>query len=228
MITAMHIKDRQLAGPREMSKASDRAYKVIRDLILSGELGPGAQLKEEELAELCGVSRTPVRDAMRRLEAEMFISRTESQRSFVPVLTADDIADVFALRVRLEGYAAARAARLITAAQLEALQLINSHMDAALAADGPQVVDAFIDNNRRFHAILVEAAQSDRVRMMISRVVAPPIVRKTALLYDREKMQRSHQDHVELVDALVSRDPHWAEAVMGVHIRRAFHTYSGE
>lgn len=211
-----------------MSKASDRAYQAIRDLILSGELGPGAQLKEEELAELCGVSRTPVRDAMRRLEAEMFINRTESQRSFVPSWSEDDIADVFSLRVRLEGYAAARAAEHVSQSQLEALQAINAQMDAVLAADGSGMVDAFIDNNRRFHTILTEAAGSDRVRLMLSRIVAPPIVRKTALLYDRDKMLRSHRDHIELAAALESRDPAWAEAVMGAHIRRAFHAFRGE
>ena len=58
-----------------MSRASDRAYNHIRNMILSGELQPGVQIREEELAELCGVSRTPVRDALRRLEAELFVRR---------------------------------------------------------------------------------------------------------------------------------------------------------
>ncbi len=60
-----------------MSRASDRAYSHIRSMILSGELQPGLQIREEALAELCGVSRTPVRDALRRLEAELFIRRNE-------------------------------------------------------------------------------------------------------------------------------------------------------
>ena len=60
-----------------MSRASDRAYNHIRNMILSGELSPGEQIREEALAELCGVSRTPVRDALRRLEAELFTRRNE-------------------------------------------------------------------------------------------------------------------------------------------------------
>ncbi|MDP4927437.1 MAG: GntR family transcriptional regulator, partial [Sphingorhabdus sp.] len=58
-----------------MSRASDRAYNHIRSMILSGELQPGSQIREEALAELCGVSRTPVRDSLRRLETEMFVRR---------------------------------------------------------------------------------------------------------------------------------------------------------
>ena len=82
-----------------MSRASDRAYETIRTRILSGDLPPGAQLVEEALAELCGVSRTPVRDALRRLEAELLVERSDTQRSFVSDWSLHDVADAF---MRLE------------------------------------------------------------------------------------------------------------------------------
>ena len=66
-----------------MSRASNRAYETIRSMILSGELQAGAQLAEEALAERCGVSRTPVRDALRRLEADLLVTRTDTHRCFV-------------------------------------------------------------------------------------------------------------------------------------------------
>ena len=66
-----------------MTRAADRAYAEIRSLILSGDAAPGTQLTEEQLADICGVSRTPVRDALRRLEAELYIVRSGSQRAFV-------------------------------------------------------------------------------------------------------------------------------------------------
>ena len=80
-----------------MSRASDRAYAEIRGLILSGEIAPGAQLKEEQLAELCGVSRTPVRDALRRLEADLYIVRSGSQRAFVADWSREEVDEMFAL-----------------------------------------------------------------------------------------------------------------------------------
>lgn len=72
---------------------------------------------------------------------------------------------------------------------------------------------------------MTDAAGSERVRLMLARIVAPPIIRKTALLYDREKMLRSYHDHAELLAALKGRDPLWAEAVMTMHIRRALSAY---
>jgi hypothetical protein len=68
---------------KDVSRASDRAYEAIRSMILSGELPAGAQLAEEALAERCGVSRTPVREALRRLESDLLVTRTDTQRSFV-------------------------------------------------------------------------------------------------------------------------------------------------
>ena len=89
-----------------MSRASEHAYTVIRGMILAGELPPGAQLSEEALALRCEVSRTPVRDALRRLESDLLIRRSESQRSFVADWSDDDIEDAFELRSMLEAQAA--------------------------------------------------------------------------------------------------------------------------
>jgi len=66
-----------------MSKAADQAYSHIRSAILNGELAPGSPLREENLAEVTGVSRTPVREALRRLEVEQLVQRTDSKRCFV-------------------------------------------------------------------------------------------------------------------------------------------------
>ena len=79
-----------------MSRASDRAYSSIRNMILSGELPAGTQLGEEALAEKCGVSRTPVREALRRLETDMLVARTDTQRSYVPEWSLDDVRDALA------------------------------------------------------------------------------------------------------------------------------------
>lgn len=78
-----------------MSRASEIAYNEIRRRILSGHLAQGTQLKEEELADLCGVSRTPVRDALRRLEAEMLVRRSDTQRTFVPEWPTSEVEEIF-------------------------------------------------------------------------------------------------------------------------------------
>ena len=91
-----------------MTRAADRAYAEIRSLILSGDAAPGTQLTEEQLADICGVSRTPVRDALRRLEAELYIVRSGSQRAFVADWSHADVDEMFTLRGMLEAHAVRR------------------------------------------------------------------------------------------------------------------------
>ncbi|OYY70115.1 MAG: GntR family transcriptional regulator [Sphingomonadales bacterium 28-55-16] len=208
-----------------MSRASDRAYNHIRSMILSGELQPGSQIREEALAELCGVSRTPVRDSLRRLEAEMFVRRNDSQRSFVANWSLDDLEDAFQLRAMLESYAAKRAAMRITREQLARMRIHNAQLKQAVDAVHPDV-PRFIDHNRQFHAIILEAAASERLTSMLAQVTEQPVVLRTARQYDLENLRRSHHEHDELLIAFENRDGEWAAAVMTAHIRRAFHAYA--
>ena len=207
-----------------MSKASENAYRFIRGEILSGALGPGAPLREEALAAASGVSRTPVREALRKLEAERFVLRSDTQRSFVATLSPDDIAEAFALRAMLESHAAARAAERVSPDQIEELSLHNRAIAAAVAG-GLIDIKAFVEHNRAFHAVVLAAAGSDRLAAMLATVVEQPIVLRTARHYDREAVERSHAEHDELIVAFGRRDSAWASAVMTAHIRRAFHTY---
>jgi DNA-binding GntR family transcriptional regulator len=194
-------------------------------MILSGELQSGSQIREEALAELCGVSRTPVRDALRRLEAEMFVRRNESQRSFVADWSLDDLEDAFQLRAMLEAHAAKRAAARITKDQLVRMRGLNAQLKIAIDGDRPDV-PRFLDCNRLLHMTIVEAAASERLAGMLMQVTEQPVVLRTAQQYDLENLRRSHHEHDELLIAFDNCDGEWAAAVMTAHIRRAFHAYA--
>ncbi|WP_439533153.1 GntR family transcriptional regulator [Polymorphobacter sp.] len=204
-----------------MSSASDLAYETIRGRILSGALAPMTQLKEEELAEMCGLSRTPVRDALRRLEAEMLVRRTDTQRTFVPDWSADEVEEIFLLRGLLESYAAARAARLATAEEIAMLQAFNDEIERAI--EGPTFdTETFVANNRSFHNLILTIANSERLTKMRSMIVEQGILHRTARRYDKKGLRRSHADHEELLMAFKARDEAWASAIITGHNRRAF------
>lgn len=208
-----------------MSKASEQAYLELRSKILSGELPPGLQLKEEEAAEMCGVSRTPVRDAMRRLEAELFIRRTDSQRSYVAEWKLTDIEEVFTLRTMLESHAVRRAAERADAAQIQQFKQINQRVEQAI--NGPMIdVQGFLAGNAEFHSLVLEIAASERLAALLSRLILQPVVQQTVLNYDRAHLLHSQSEHVEITSALEHRDPDWASAIMTAHIRRAFHVHA--
>jgi DNA-binding GntR family transcriptional regulator len=208
-----------------MSRASDHAYAEIRSLILSGDAPAGSALREEQLAELCGVSRTPVRDALRRLEAELYVVRSGSQRAFVADWSREDVDEMFTLRGMLEAHAAARAANRFEPGALEALRACNRDIEAAVRGETPDI-GAFLDANRMFHRIIVDTAQSPRLAGLLSTLVEQPVVRRTAMHYGREQLAQSAQEHRELIQAFAARDADWARGIMSAHIRRAFHAFS--
>lgn len=208
-----------------MSRASNHAYAEIRSLILSGDAPPGTQLKEEQLADICGVSRTPVRDALRRLETELYVVRSESQRAFVADWSHEDVDEMFALRGMLEAHAAARAATRFDRTGLDALIAANAMIEAAVLRERPDI-GAFLDSNRSFHRIIVETAASPRLTATLATLVEQPVVRRTAMHYGREQLAQSAREHRELIQAFEAGDASWAQAVMTAHIRRAFHAFS--
>jgi len=208
-----------------MTKASDRAYGTIRAMILSGELSAGDALGEEALAERCGVSRTPIRDALRRLEADLLIRRTDSQRSFVADWSLDDVGDAFELRAMLEGYAARQAAEKMDPETLAQLRSCNAAIAAAIAGANPDVA-TFLERNREFHELVLKTAGSRRLTNLLTALIEQPVVWRTAHHYSSDAFRRSHGEHEDLIAAFERRDGAWAETVMAGHIRRAFHAYS--
>lgn len=207
-----------------MSRASDHAYSEIRSLILSGDAPPGTQLKEEQLADICGVSRTPVRDALRRLEAELYVVRSGSQRAFVADWSNEDVDEMFALRGMLEAHAAHRAATRLEPDGLTALRACNAMIESAVRGVVPDI-SRFLEANRSFHAMILAAAGSPRLSATLATLVEQPVVRRTALHYGRDQLEQSAREHAELIQAFDARDPAWAHAVMTGHIRRAFHAF---
>ncbi len=207
-----------------MTTASDKAYAEIRGLILSGDASPGTPLREEALADIVGVSRTPVREALKRLESELYAVRTPGGRLVVAAWDGDDVAEIFALRAMLESHAAARAARRLSPAAIAELRACNADLQAAIAGHEPDIA-RFLAANRAFHDLIISGSASGRLATMLAGLVEQPIVRRTATRYDRSDLQRSATEHDQLIQAFTARDSDWARAVMAAHIHRALHAF---
>jgi DNA-binding GntR family transcriptional regulator len=206
-----------------MSKASEHAYCTIRESILSGEFAPNSRLKEEELVERIGYSRTPVREALRRLAAEDFVLLNRNQGAHVKAWTLDDIDDLYQLRALLEGYAAARAAEHISLIQLKKMQLSINKMDDVLSsnATNDKKVEDFLELNQTVHTVVWQAAGSERLESMLGRLIEQALVIRTARQYSIERISRSHHHHQELLTSLKAHNVLWAESIMRSHIHAA-------
>lgn len=205
----------------EPRRPSQRAYEAVRAVALSPDRRPGERLKEEELAASLGVSRTPIREALRRLAAEGIVEFVPNRGAHVATWGGTDLEEIFNLRARLEGYAAFRAATRIEAAQLAQLAQLAERMDRAAASGGTRAIDRVTELNGAFHQLIVTAAHSQRLESLLAGLIQVSLAHRTFRRYSPEALGRSLAHHHELVAAMRAGDPDWAEAIMRSHIRAA-------
>lgn len=197
-----------------MAAAVERAYLTIREGIVSGAYAPGAHLTAQGLAGASGISRTPVREAMRRLHAEGLISFIPNRGAFVTRLDERDVVKIYDLRVVLEGYAAETAAREASPAQIADLEALARVMTAV----GDSDIDQIAGLNNDFHKRIVLAAANPRLEASLASIVEAPLVLRTFRRYSPGELRRSVSQHLELVEAISARDGLWARSVMTSHI----------
>ncbi|MDD2621063.1 MAG: GntR family transcriptional regulator [Syntrophomonadaceae bacterium] len=202
------------------------SYKPLRELVLeaireaikNGILKPRERLMEIQLADELGVSRTPIREALRKLELEGFIVMVPRKGAYVADLSFKDIADVFEIRTALEGLAAGLAAERITDEELEEMErLLVEKAEAILQQDMERLVEV----DTRFHEAIYKASRNQRLWTIINNLREQiQRFRTTSLSYPGRK-QRSLQEHRHIVEAIQSRDPQLARQLAQEHIENA-------
>jgi DNA-binding GntR family transcriptional regulator len=204
-----------------MAESVEKAYLAIRTDIVAGVLGIGAHLRAEPLAERLGLSRTPVREALRRLHAEGLVDIVPNYGAYVRGWTRRDMEEVFELRIRLESYAAEMGAASLSESDIEVLDGLDQQMRAAAASGAPDRLNQIKELNARFHRIIIEGSMNRRLAAMMSSVVETHLIARTFHSYSPDDLKRSMQHHSELVAAFRARDALWASCVMQSHLRAA-------
>ena len=206
-------------------KAAQKAYSTLRAGIIEGKHQPGTRIKEQEIAASAGVSRTPVREALRRLEAEGLLRFVPDKGAVVSSWSDQDAEDIFELRAMLESYGARLAARKITAGQLKELRQLAEQQVSEARLRKAGFLERIADLNDHFHEALHAAASSQRLRSTLSNLASAPLVLQTFRDYEDEDLSRSAHHHLEMVEAIEAGDGEWAASVMHSHVmaaRRAF------
>ncbi|MGJ5828857.1 GntR family transcriptional regulator [Streptomyces ossamyceticus] len=197
-------------GP--LGAVRERVLGTLRQDIIAGRLRPGDRLVERELADRFGVSRVPVREAIRALVAEGFVLFETPRRTVVRRLTRADVAELFELREALEVYAAGLAA---TRATPESLAELSALLDQAAAATRAGDAEAITDINTRFHdRVLAMAGNS----LLIS-VMEPVDGRLRWLTRQNTEWPQLLTEHRELYEAIASGDPDRARTHALTHVQ---------
>lgn len=202
-----------------MATAWEQAYLALRRRLADGTYPPGAHLREEDLAAQLGVSRTPVREALRRLDAEGWLRVVPNQGAFAAAWSRAEIEEIFDLRAQLESHAAERAAASPTAAGIAALRAACDAGAEALPANDLAAIERVSDANVRFHRALWEMSGLVRTQAILTNLAVPPMILGNFRHFDEANLRRSLAQHREMADAIDARNAAWAGAVMCAHVQ---------
>ena len=199
--------------------AREKTYEFLKEKVLSGRFRPGARLTEEHLAAELGVSRTPVREALHKLELEGLVRPLETRGFCVTRDSKEEIEEIFEIRMILEGYALRYVCKRV---QKETLNKLDAIIEKAEKAYQDQKIDAVFKYNTQFHDTLhgLIAHKPRLLGLMVD-------LRQYVLRYRKDTLQhiqgarRSIDGHLKIMMALRLGDPDLCERIMREHIQEA-------
>lgn len=200
--------------------------KLVRDdilaLILKGVWVPGQRINEPDVAGRLGVSRVPVREALRELESSGLVVARKHSGVFVRELGASEIRDLYQLRGLLDGFAGRQSARLGKSAKAALLNGLNASVHAMQDAAGRHSVQEYYAENLRFHWLIVAGANNHALSETYRGIVQKLHLSRLKNLSQDVGMRSSIAEHREIVQALAQGDPQRCEALMASHVGVAF------
>lgn len=190
-------------------------FNSLREAIIIGELRPGERLMEVQLAEKMGVSRTPVREAIRKLELEGLVDMIPRKGAHVAELSIKDIMDVLEVRASLDGLATSLAAERITDDELKELKHINGQFASYIEKEN---LNGSIKKDVEFHDIIYKASRNDKLISIINNLREQ--VQRFRVIYLKEYNNSKNliKEHNEIYEAVSSRSMENARNIAKTHI----------
>lgn len=204
---------------KETPQASELAYQRIRDLILRQGLRPGEQTSVVKLSTLTRLGRSPVKQAITRLQAEGLLNVSDRQGTFVRELDAKDVRELFAFRRLLEGYAAGLAAKRISERQLGRLAALLEilHNESIAKPPKDRSVVRFIDADVEFHRLLIAAADNDYLQRAYATLNLHFYIGRYLHTVHTHGSKDRHDEHIQMVEALKAGNASELEEVLMKH-----------
>lgn len=202
--------------PEDKYSLSGRVFRTVREEILAGKYAADDELKEKSIGDELGVSRTPVREALRQLELEGLVSIIPNKGAYVVGVSLQDIHDIYEMRVLLEGLCAEWAAERVNDVQLEELEeniyLSNFHCRK-------QNWDQIVELDNRFHELLYDASGSRELQRVLTDYHQYVKRIRRITLSQCRRVEKSTDEHRQIVEALKAHDPQLAQSKAKEHIR---------
>lgn len=196
--------------------SSQRIASELRTRILNGTLPPGERIRQEEVAEDFGASRLPVRDALRRLEADGLVTIVANTGAWVSKLNESECADAYQIRERLEPLLLEQGMLRLDEDEIKELEELASKMEQA------EDVESFLRLDREFHLLTYSEAPAGMVRDLVERLwnTTQHYRRAFAQINGIDKTSVTHMEHRLIIDSIKRKDIEEAQRVLAGHIRR--------
>lgn len=208
-------KEADAAAAGAASLQGHGAYWQLLEEIRQGTLSPGTRVTETDLAARLSISRTPVREAIRRLEADGLVTHQPRIGAVVRTLDYAEIMEIYEMRNVLEGTAARMAAR--SASKVELAELISLNAGMAATTDGSRLAEL----NRRFHLTLIDAARNRYLVRAVQAIHKTMLILGPTTLEEEGRAKAAVEEHERILAALAARDGTAAEAEMRAHMDAA-------
>lgn len=199
-------------------RLADQAYERLVELVVS-DLPAGSRLSEAELSTTLGMSKTPVREALLRLESEGLVSPIPHVGYLIPHLSYSELREALEVREAIEGYLAMLAADRIDDVELSELRAVFTQTEAGLGQDQVADIDAMKRFNALLHGAILQAAGNAKMEQILA-TVRNQVNRgiKELIGNDQRRYKLSFDEHGVILEALEARDPARAERAMRAHV----------
>ncbi len=202
----------------EHENLDQKAYLILKNMIISRKLLPGDKIPQEKLAQDLGISRTPLVSALKYLEKEKLVEAIPRRGFYVRLFTKEEMISIFELREVLEGLAARRAARNISDVQINKLQ--NFFEQFKRQSDITNI-SAYAKEDRRFHNFITEIGAKEFLKSILENY---NIISYSYQLISSEGLVRTPNEtiheHLAMIDAISNKDEDLAEDIMRQHLQR--------
>jgi DNA-binding GntR family transcriptional regulator len=196
-----------------------KVYSQLKSMILDQNLKSGSKIYQEKLAEDLGISRTPLVNALKKLEQEHLIMAIPRKGFYVREFSKEEMVYIFELREVLEGLAARRASLRISGSQIQKLHSFLKDFNTVEASGS---VEQYAKEDRRFHNYLIKIGGDDLLSNMVETY---SVITFSYLVKFRGGLVRSPQEtlpeHLEIINAIIKKEPEMAEQAVRVHFKRS-------
>lgn len=202
----------------KMASLEEKTFETLKEEILSGALPKGENLTELALSERLGVSRTPIRSAIRRLAEDGLVSIIPNRGAVVKGIDKDDLIDIYKIRIRLEGLASASCAKNIKPEQLEKLRRSVELSEFYIARNDTENIKEL---DTEFHLTIYEASGNPQLQAILSDLHKKIKMYRKLSLSVAGRLENSIREHREILGAIEKRDPELADKLTSRHIELA-------